>query len=31
LSYYAPAEAKWSETTEEAFKAAIEKSDFIVY
>ncbi|MFY0570474.1 hypothetical protein ACN28E_42525 [Archangium lansingense] len=31
LSYYAPAEAKRLDTTEEAFKAAIEKCDFIVY
>jgi hypothetical protein len=31
LSYYAPAEAKRLGITEEAFKAAIEKCDFIVY
>ncbi len=31
LSFYAPAEAKRSGTTEEAFKAAIEKCDFIVH
>lgn len=30
LSFYAPAEAKQSGTTEEAFKAAIAKCDFIV-
>jgi hypothetical protein len=31
LSYYAPAEAKRLGITEEAFKTAIEKCDFIVY
>lgn len=31
LSFYAPAEAKRCETTEEEFKAAIERFDFIVH
>jgi hypothetical protein len=31
LTFYAPAEAKRLETTEEALKAVVEKCDFIVY